>query len=130
MSVTFAKTLQLVFYSQETGMGGEMDMPEATFTSWEGKPWTTQAVKDSSPNHPTFRVETFDQSNMMQVSYPILRRNEVDAPNWAGFVPERQLPAVHESESEVNLLENVKDSMILRLQHLLQIPLCHLTCRQ
>ena len=83
MSVTFAKLLQLVFfYSQDTSIGGERDMPETTFTAWQGKPWTVKVVKDFSSNHSTSSAETSDQSVMMQVCYPILHRNEVDELGW------------------------------------------------
>ena len=107
MSVTFAESVQLVFYSTDTRVGGVIDMPEATFTTWKGKPWALEVDIDVKPSLFTSCAEPHDQTAMMQVSLPVHHRNEVDVPNWVEHVPERQLPAQHESESEEESDEEV-----------------------
>ena len=100
LSVTFAESGQIIFYSTETKVGGTIDMPEATFTTWEAKPWTLDGGNPIQQSCVTVQAEQHDQAVMMQVSLPVHHRNEVDAPNWVGHVPERQLPAQGQPESE------------------------------
>ena len=100
LSVTFAESVQVIFYSSDTKVGGMIDMPEATFTTWDAKPWNLVGDAPSQQSCVTPQDEQHDQAVMMQVGLPVHHRNEVDAPNWVGHVPERQLPAQDESESD------------------------------